>query len=241
MVSRSLPSWLPNSSIVILRSRVFPGVYRDTGHRTIWLIRCLMPPLILPGTASISQAIAHPASTPRYGHLLKLGCHRRFLIQAAHLFLQVKGAAQRCTISVCILPRCSPPLRAGLGRFSHPFSGVVSNMLIGLGSCVGFRLCIRRCARVVTLQVRRSTALSLWHAMLGAPGFGSPFADWWPCREIKLACDPIAVPAVMPTLQECHSLFLSFQANVEAYERVLTRTRCREAILRRKQQPMLIF
>ena len=82
---------------------------------------------------------------------------------------------------------------------------------------------------------------SLWHAILGAPGFGRPFADWWPCREIKLANDPTAVPAVIPTQQVCHSLFLSFQANVEAYERVLTRTRCREAVLRRKQQPMLIF
>ena len=97
---------------------------------------------------------------------------------------------------------------------------------------------LSRASPSVTALEHRSC---LWRAILRAPGFAMPFREWWLVREVVLVEDLPALPQACPALAECRLLFLSFEANLRAYERMLLGTRKAAARKRREQDPSLIF
>ena len=83
--------------------------------------------------------------------------------------------------------------------------------------------------------------VSLWNAILRAPGFPGSFVRWWPTREVCQVGDPISVPLAVPTTEVASGLFHSLVANLRAFEAHALQARCREAAKRRRLQPSLIF
>ena len=82
---------------------------------------------------------------------------------------------------------------------------------------------------------------SLWAAICRAPGFGDGFRQFWPLRPVKLAGDLHDLPWCLPSLEQISQIFDSFQANVDALERRLAKTRSAAARARRERNPYLIF
>ncbi|OLP99125.1 hypothetical protein AK812_SmicGene18333 [Symbiodinium microadriaticum] len=81
----------------------------------------------------------------------------------------------------------------------------------------------------------------LWDSILRAPGFGAPFKVWWPTRGIQLPTDPVDIPLCTPSLDVVTQVFVSFEANVRAWERQLLSARRCEATARRASDPSIIF
>ncbi|CAE7468251.1 Pol [Symbiodinium sp. CCMP2592] len=106
----------------------------------------------------------------------------------------------------------------------------------------------------VTVVVRQATVVpvgckplsKVWlralpRTRLWAPGFFPNFRAYWPTRSVVSVGDPAVVPVGIPGLATARALFAAFQANVNAMEKHLQKTRKREAKARRAKDPMMIF
>ena len=139
------------------------------------------------------------------------------------------------TTDVKVSRSCPPPVPKGRqGEFQPGFHGPFLRHVRRLQSfCQG----LRSGRTDPSVQAHR---IELWSSVLAAPGFQPSFASWWDAHPVALVGDPPAIPA-FPCLQEAESIWASMQANVIELEQRVLRTRCREALERRKRQPSLIF
>ena len=83
--------------------------------------------------------------------------------------------------------------------------------------------------------------VSLWSAVVNAPGFTPSFVEWWEARHVHRVGDVDQVPTQAPSLEVAQGIFLAFKAEVHHLEYVLSQQRFQQAKQRRKETARLVF
>ena len=74
--------------------------------------------------------------------------------------------------------------------------------------------------------------ISLWHAILKAPGFGKNFQTWWPTRATRTIHDPIMVPTAPPAGKLAKEILDCFDLEFRHLENIIRQSRKQQLELR---------
>ncbi|CAE7458115.1 unnamed protein product [Symbiodinium sp. CCMP2592] len=194
---------------------------------------CVFPALAPDGDPSQSYRLIWEHYENHLSHCLQLAGNRP-------LSKSERGRAETTEVTVVVRQATVVPV----GRH-----GEVKPAFVGSdrGYALWFRQLRRLQALVQSLAKSSPTDTAveyragLWHAICRAPGFFPNFRAYWPTRSVVSVGDPAVVPVGIPGLATARALFAAFQANVNAMEKHLQKTRKREAKARRAKDPMMIF
>ena len=67
----------------------------------------------------------------------------------------------------------------------------------------------------------REHKISLWHAILKAPGFGKNFQLWWPTRATRTTTGQFLIPSVPPDGQRATEIFQQFETEFRQLEQLI--------------------
>ena len=98
--------------------------------------------------------------------------------------------------------------------------------------------CIHDQEVAVTMVEHRA---NLWRKICTAVGFQMGFASWWAAMPKKFIATPHLLPAALPTADQAQAIYLEFLAHYRALETSLSQAKVDHAIMRRAQDPNLIY
>ena len=84
-------------------------------------------------------------------------------------------------------------------------------------------------------------AFALWQSVLSAPGFAPDFKTWWSLQSCRAPNAPIVCPCIPPQSDVANGVFLTVLMAVRQLEKELRSSHAQYALMRRRQNPMVIF
>ena len=164
------------------------------------------------------------------------------LVQDEQAPLTAAEKGRACTSDLTAVRGCQAPVkRARQGDVQPTFHGTSLKHVHWVRQARRLQALAQNLQKGSSLPGAVAQRVTLWRAVLLAPGFGGSFVAWWPSRQVHLSGDPCRVPECLPGFPVADAISCSFLANLRAYEKAAATARCKEAVERRRLNPALIF